>query len=248
VEPQHHPQTRAPEPQGDVRDPNRPRKGEMYLVSGVVTLLAALLMWGAATTRREAARQLGLVSLADLADDRRVPPGAFLSVRARVDVSRLRPLYSARPVNRPDVLLALEGAEKVIVFCPTGHPLNDAIYQHRARPQPAPGAAPLDKPWELSGRIYDRGMAPDPQVEFPADAIVDFARKELGLDDLDGVRVLALGVTPEAVERAARNARRFAIVMSVAAVGLWVLTIALSVRDRRRAAAADRDTGRASRP
>ncbi len=220
----------------------------MYLVSGVVTLLAALLMWGAATSRREAMRQLGLVSIAALADDRQVPPGAFLSVRAKVDASRVRPLYSARPVNRPDVLLALEGAQKVIVFCPTGHPLNHAVYEYRARPQPGPRAAPLDKPWELSGRIYDRGMAPDPQVELPADAIMDFARKELELEDLDGVRVLALGVTPQAVERAARNARRFAVVMSVVAVGLWALTIALTVRDRRRAAAADRDTGRAPRP
>jgi len=227
----------APDEPSGPRDPNRPRKGEMYLVSGVVTLLAVLLMWGAATSRREATRQLGLVPLAALADERRVPPGAFVSVRAKVDASRVRPLYGARPVNRPDVLLALEGAEKVIVFCPTGHPLNNAIYEHRSRPQPGPGGAPLDKPRELSGRIYDRGMAPDPQAELPADAIVDFARTELALEDLAGVRVLALGVTPEAVARAARNAQRFAVAMSIVAVGLWVLAIALTVRDRRRAAA-----------
>lgn len=222
------------------RDPNRPRKGEMYLVSGVVTLLAVLLAWGAATSRKEAMRELGEVPAESVGDPEAVPSGAFLSVRGKVDAARVKPLYSARPRNRPDVLLALVGAPRLIVFCPAGHPLNDAVHEHRS----GPGARrALDKQWVLSGRIYDRGMAPDPNVELPADAIADFAGEELGLSDMAGIRVLALGVTPEKVRRSARTAQRFAIVMSVVAVGLWVVTIALTLRDRRRATGAGRGAG-----
>ena len=234
----------------DPRDPNRPRKGEMYLVSGVVTLLAILLSWGAATSRREAMRDVGLVPVTAIGDPEAVPSGAFLTVEGRVDTARVKPLYSARPQNRPDVLLALVGAPKLIVFCPSGHPLNDAVYRHRAHP---PGARtgkprPLEKPWRLNGRIYDRGMAPDPQIELPADAIADFAREQLGLATLEGVRVLALGVTPEKVRQSVRTARRFAAAMSVLAAGLWVLTIALTIRDRRRERRATADAAPSSRP
>ena len=232
----------------DPRDPNRPRKGEMYLVSGVVTLLAVLLSWGASASRREAMRQLGLVPVGAIADPEAVPSGAFLTVEGKVDTARVKPLYSARPLNRPHVLLALVGAPKLIVFCPSGHPVNDAVHRHRARPPSSNKPGPLDRPWKLSGRIYDRGMAPDPQVELPADAIADFAREQLNLDTLEGVRVLALGVTPEKVRQSARTARRFAVVMAILAAGLWVLTIALTIRDRRRERRATGAAAPSSRP
>ena len=218
-------------------DPHQPRKGEMYVVSGVVTLLAVLLLWGGSSFDEETAVVLGEVAPGKLLDREAVPPGAFVTVKGRPDAERVGPVYSRRPSREFEVLVALQEAPTVVLYVQPGHPLNDAARAAAlpAAGHPEPEAAPaLDAEWTVTGRVYDSESSVAPQADFPGGAVQEFAAEKLGIKPEENVRVLAVGVTPEDVRASARNARRFSVGLGVVAAVLWVLTIWSTARDRRR--------------
>lgn len=228
----------APPPESgappDLSPGDRPRDAEMYVAAVVVTLLSALLLWGAVSPREETAADLGEVAPARALDRKAAPAGAFVTVSGHPDATRIGYAYSAGPWGQGDVMLVLHETPGLIIYCQQSHPLTQAAHRSRRGPGREVTDGPLLRSWTIGGRICDGARTGGQPVQIPEDEVRRFARENLGLKSDEEFRVLVAGATPRDARAAARNAFLFALFMGAVAVLLWVICIRSTLQRRRR--------------
>jgi len=223
-------------------DPERPRASELFIAAAMISLLAALVLWGGAASEADSLLVLGAVEPARALDAAAVPSGAFIVVTGHPDATRLTPIYSTDPRREQDLLLPLREAPGLVLHCRHDHPLVSAI---RRRLGPAPAdkagtpAADLGAAWTFSGRIQDADTYSDPRIASSGISVREFASQRLGLKDGEPVRVLAVGTVPDDVRRAARTAAVFGAGLTVVAIVLWILAFHGVLQARRAGRAAN---------
>jgi len=219
-------------------DPERPRVSELFIAAVMVSLLAALVLWGGATTEGDSLVVLGEVEPARALDATALPAGAFITVTGHPDTSRVAPVQAMLQPREQGVMLPLREAPGLILHCRHDHPLTDAL-RRRLRPaldaRATGPAADLTVPWTLSGRICDAETYTDPQGASTGASVREFAAERLGLKADQAVRVLEVGTTPADVHRSARTAALFGAGMTLVAIVLWTLAIHGVVHKRKEA-------------
>lgn len=218
----------APPPGGE-----QPRAGELFIAAAMITLVAGLVLWGAARPESEPPLDMGTVAPANALDPAAVPSGAFITVSGRPDPARMTPVFSAWPARGQDVLLVLREAPRLVLHCRAKHPLAEIVRRHRPIvPGASPAARELDEAWTFSGRIFDSNHYNDPQLGDSGASLEQFAAEKLKDTGEGPLRVLAVGLTPADVQRSAQTAAFFGAAMALVAIVLWTLAIHGVVRKR----------------
>ncbi|MBM4042667.1 MAG: hypothetical protein FJ290_29615 [Planctomycetes bacterium] len=217
-------------------DPEAPRAAELFVAAAMISIVAGLVLWGALTQEQEAPLDVGTVSIVQALDPEAVPSGAFGTVVGTPDPSRVAPLYGMGPGREQDVLLVFRDAPRLVLHLRAKHPLAQAAYRHPPMAKDRPVAAgEFEEAWRLSGRFCDADKYSDPNLGSAGVSIQQFAVERLGVAQGESVRVLAVGVTPAEVARAAQTAVFFGVGMTLVAIVLWALAIHGVVRRRKEA-------------